>query len=223
MGNSEEYSYLGIKPFISYFNGLKIQSQLWTKDQLTSKQVNNFALWPHSIDLMIGGKKLALCHLANDVRIDFNINSTWSYQDAINYSDNPNKQFCYTNSNKQKEEIKINSNSNNPENLGFVSAKKDSLFNGKKVNIYDEIIQGHVHFKLLTEDEKTRFRTIRAVGMAYGMDPIDSASYVIIKEKEIGYDVEEILVSFDRNKMIESILKSDMPDKNTISKFVSYR
>ena len=111
----------------------------------------------------------------------------------------------------------------NNTNKGYISAKRDPIFKGKTVDLYDEIIQGHVHFKMLTEDDKTRFRTIRALGMAYLNDPIDCASYVIIKEKEIGYDVSEILVPFEKNKMINSILKSDMPDKDSISRFVSYR
>ena len=38
--------------------------------------------------------------------------------------------------------------------------------------------------------------------------------------KEEGYDVEEILVPFDRNKMLETIEMSDMPDKDTIKRFV---
>lgn len=96
----------------------------------------------------------------------------------------------------------------------------DILFLGKMVDMYDEIIQGHVHFKILSEDDYGKFRTIRAIGIAYGEDPIDCASYVIIREKEEGYDVEEILVPFDRNKMLETIEMSDMPDKDTIKRFV---
>ena len=76
-----------------------------------------------------------------------------------------------------------------PENKGFISAKNEPLFDGKTIDYYNEIIQGHVHFKLLTEDEKVKVRTIRALGMAYGNDPIDYASYIIIKEKELFGDI----------------------------------
>ena len=59
--------------------------------------------------------------------------------------------------------------------------------------------------------------------MAYGDDPVDYASYIIIREKEIGYDVEEVLVPFDRDKMLKSIDDSSMPYKDTINTFVSRR
>ena len=123
----------------------------------------------------------------------------------------------------KKNVIDIKSKINIPQNYGFISAKKDPIFAGKTIDNYDEIIQGHVHFKLLTEDDIVKVRSIRAVGMAYGNDPIDYASYIIIKEKEIGYDVEEVLVSFNRDLMLKSIDESSMPDKNTINRFISRR
>jgi len=221
-GNSEEYSALGIEPFRSYFNITKIKSQEWTLNELTKEQINTLKQNKHSYDLEVGGMKIGLCHFANDVRIDFGNHSTWSYQDSINFGiGNPNQQFYYTNSKEQLDLIKKRSEINSSQDKGFVSAKGDLLFSGKTVDYYDEIIQGHVHFKFLTEDIKSRIRTIRAAGMAYGSDPVDLASYIIIKEKEIGYDVIEVLVPFDRYKMLKSINDSTMPDKETIRKFTS--
>lgn len=103
---------------------------------------------------------------------------------------------------------------------GYISTKNDPLFGGKRVDFFDAIIQGHVHFKIYEESEFTKFWSVRAVGMAYDKDPIDTASYVILKEKQnnIGFDLEEILVKFDREKMIYSILSSGSPDE-TIKKF----
>lgn len=223
-GNSEEYVAIGIEPFSSYFSDQKIESQEWTLSQLTSEQIKQLNQNKHSYDLIVGGMKIGLCHFGNDVRIDFGRNSTWSYQNSINFGiDNPQKQFYYTNSEKQKNIIEEKSKKPFPENAGFLSAKKDPIFEGKTVNYYDEIIQGHVHFKFLTEDENVKIRTIRAAGMAYGKDPIDYASYIIIKEKDIGYDVEEILVPFNREATLKSIDDSSMPDKDTINKFISRR
>lgn len=223
-GNSEEYSTIGIEPFSTYFGPNKIISQEWTETQLTSQQKKELENNKHSYDLVVGGMKIGLCHFGNDVRIDFGINSTWSYQHSINNRlPNPQNQFYYTNSEEQIKIIDELSRSTLPKHAGFVSAKKDPIFGGKKIDYYDEVIQGHVHFKFLTEDEKVRIRTIRAAGMAYGKDPIDYASYIIIKEKDIGYDVEEVLVPFDRAAMLKSIDDSSMPDKNTINKFVSRR
>ena len=221
-GNSEDYSTIGIEPFKSYFGPTKIESQEWTYSQLSSEQIKQLNDNKHSYDLVVGGMKIGLCHFGNDVRIDFGKNSTWSYQRSINYHlPNPQQQFYYTNSEDQKKNIDEKSKIIIPENAGFLSAKNDPIFGGKTVDYYDEIIQGHVHFKFLTEDENVRIRTIRAAGMAYGNDPIDYASYIVIKEKEIGYDVEEILVPFDRDKMLKSIDDSSMPNKDTINKFVS--
>lgn len=224
-GNSEDYVVLGIEPFVSYFNVAKVLNNEWTKIQLSPKQLENLEKSKHSYDLEVGGKKIGLCHFANDVRIDFGKNNTWSYQKSINYGlDNPQEQFYYTNSDDQTKKINEFGSSEKPIYGGFNSAKKDRIFDGKKVDYYDEIIQGHVHFKMLSSDEKVKIRTIRAAALAYGEDEsIDYASYIIIKEKEKGYDVEEVLVPFDRNKMIDSIINSDIPDKNSIIKFTSRR
>jgi len=221
-GNSEEYSALGIEPFLSYFDENKIKSQEWTLDQLTAKQIEALKNNKHSYDLVVGGMKIGLCHFANDVRIDFGANSTWTYQNSVNFClTNPQKQFYYTNSKGQLEQIENRVKRNLKEDKGFVSAKNDPIFEHKTVDYYDEIIQGHVHFKMLTEDLKVKIRTIRAAGMAYGKDPIDFASYIIIKEKTKGYEVEEVLVPFNRYLMEKSINDSNMPDKVTITKFTS--
>lgn len=223
-GNSEEYSVIGIEPFNSYFKKDKIISQEWTRSQLTSAQIKLLEENKHSYDLTVGGMKIGLCHFGNDVRIDFGENSTWSYQDSINSGlSNTQQQFYYTNSKEQKLIIEEKSKIIIPENRGFLSAKNDPLFGGKKIDYYDEVIQGHVHFKFLTEDEKVKVRSIRALGMAYGEDPTDHASYIIIKEKEIGYDVEEILVPFNRELLLKSIDNSNVPNKEIINKFVSRR
>jgi hypothetical protein len=223
MGNSEEYTALGIEPFRSYFSQAKIISQEWTKAQLTAAQIGKLKCGIHSIDLTVGGKKIALCHFANDVRIDFSGHSTWTYQASVrNGNPEPQKQFYYTNSPMQKQEIAIRSQTGLPEDKGFASAAKDPLFGGKTVSDYDEIIQGHVHFRILTQDANVKVRTIRAAAMAFQDDPLDLASYVIIKERtEGGYDVEEVLVPFDREMMLEDIAYSSLPVKEPINRFVS--
>ena len=103
---------------------------------------------------------------------------------------------------------------------GFVSALDEPLFASKRVDFFDAIIQGHVHWKIYESSPSTDFYSIRAVGMAYAKDQIDTASYVILSEKTNGYDLEEVLVKYDREKMKYSILNSDMPDQ-TIQRFVN--
>jgi hypothetical protein len=105
--------------------------------------------------------------------------------------------------------------------MGYVSAKKDPLFGGRKIDYYDEIIEGHAHFKLNTSDKKVRVRTLRAMAMGFENGLLDRAYYIILKEREKGYDVDEILAPYDRKAMLDSIDNSDMPDKSIVNKYTS--
>ncbi|MGN1311410.1 MAG: hypothetical protein ACI4U4_00175 [Bacilli bacterium] len=82
---------------------------------------------------------------------------------------------------------------------GYISAYKDPLFGGKRVDFYDAIVQRHVHFKLFERGNNTDYYTIRVVVMSYGGDPIDTASYVILREKtnDKGFNIERVYVPFD--------------------------
>ncbi len=214
-GNSEEYVTLGIEPFSDYFDTLKTQSQLWTLSKLNEHQKGLISLYPRSIELLVGGKKVGLCHFANDVRFDFHVNSTYSYQAKVSKGIPGHSQFSYTNSEKQLQyiaRILENYGKDSPMMRGYLSAQDNPLFAGKRVDFFDAIIQGHVHWKLYESSESTEYYSIRAVGMAYNQDPIDTASYVVLNEKEDGFDLEEVLVKFDREKMEYSILNSGSPD-----------
>lgn len=222
-GNSEEYVTLGIEPFASYFTYAKEMSHTWTLSKLNEKQKGIISLYPRYIELMVGGKKVGLCHFANDVRIDFTEHSTWTYQDKIKNNLPGYEQFLYTNSKEQLEEIKAMINHYGEDSSlvkGFLSARDNPLFAKKQIEYFDTIIQGHVHFKLYESSDSTEFYSIRAVGMAYDKDPVDTASYVILNEKENGFDIEEILVKYDRQKMIYNVVNCTSPDK-TMWKFIN--
>jgi len=100
-GNHEEYISLGISPFHSYLSRNDINNIEWTKNIITSSQKEKLKLFPHSIQLTIGGKKIALCHFVNDVRCDFLKNGVYPYQYNLLQHNNASKQFFYTNSKKQ--------------------------------------------------------------------------------------------------------------------------
>lgn len=220
-GNAEDYVNLGIEPFAYYFDYAKVQSQLWTLSKLNEHQKKVISLYPHSLDLLLGGKNIALCHFANDVRFDFIINSSWTYQDSVKVGPGYH-QFLYTNSKEQLQDIKTALEmygTDKPSMRGFVSAFNDPLFHGKSVDTYDAVIQGHIHWKIYESSESTDFYSIRAAGIAYGDNPINTASYVILTEKENGFDMEEVITPFDREKMEHSILNCDIPH-DTIYKFV---
>ena len=215
-GNSEDYIALGLAPFKSFFTQEKEESYLWTLSNLDSYEIGIIKLYPHFIDLALGGKKISLCHFINDCRFDFDRFSTWTYQANYNNGKNAYKQFLYTNSDEQKHDIENKIKylrENSKEAKGLISALNEPLFNNKKVTSYDSIFQGHVHFEMFEKGENTSFYTLRAVGMAYGNDPIDTASYVILREKRNnqGFDVQKVLVKFNRRKLENEILNSDGP------------
>lgn len=222
-GNSESYVTLGVEPFSCYFNVLRYQESLWTTSKLNEHQIGLIKAYPYSIELFVGGNKLALCHFANDIRIDFEWNDSWGYKASYDNGFEAYKQFLYTNSKEQFAEIREQIKKlgrDNPKVKGYLSAIDNPLLAKKRVTFFDALIQGHVHFKIYEESDKTKFYTIRAVGMAYEKNQLDTASYVILKEKtdNKGFDLEEVLVLFDREKMEYDILGSTNPC-NTIRKY----
>ncbi len=231
-GNAEEYIRLGLEPFPYIGTGIKQQSCLWTLSKLSEKSIGTIMLYPHFIDLMVGGKRIGLCHFANDIRWDFKNRSTWTYQagfDLLKTGErlvpDISRQFDFTNSEFQDEELSEiidNPDYTRRRKKGAQDAKDNPLFDGRPIALYDAIIQGHVHWKLYDPNSPTSFYSIRAAGMAYRQDRKDSASYVIIRERtdHKGFDLEEILVTYDRKKMITSIINCTNPDER-IRKFTS--
>ncbi len=216
-GNAEYYCILGISPFYSYFDSKKIASQKWTYSRLSKENLDDIKKYPASIELELGKKKIALCHFANDVRIDYTLHSTWTYQDSIKYNLKAYLQFEYTNSQEQKQDVIKNKDKESDFYNGFRSCYKDPLFNGKSPFNYDYIFQGHVHFQSIIKSPSTIFYT---VGMAYKEKNI--ASYIILNEKEDGFDIEEVEVNFDREKQLKIIEESDMSDKTLINKYLAH-
>ena len=218
-GNSEDYLTLGTAPF-DYIGKVREQSELWTASKINEHQKGIISLYPHFIELLIAKKRVALCHFANDVRFDYNTNSTWSYQKSLENGKEAYKQFLYTNSEEQLKDIRWRmqhiAKIYGTDSLimrGYISALKEPLFAGKKVDFFDAVIQGHVHWKIYEKSPSTEFYSIRAVGMAYKKDPVDTASYIVLEETPQGLKFSEHLVCFDREKMIYSILSSDEPSK----------
>lgn len=223
-GNSEYYNTLGIEPF-PYFTEQKAASQKWTEEKLGKDRIKKLKFYPASIDLLMGNKKIALCHFANDVRWDFRDHSTHTYQRNFDDGDAA-EQFLYTNSpeyNTKINNVLSSHKKSTPEIRGYASSKKEPLFDGKKVTDYDAVIQGHVHFDMDDFIENTDIYTLRAVGMGYGdRDPKDTACYYVLRERkdENGYDLEQRLVEFNRNSLLSNIYTSDIPNKELVLRFV---
>ena len=221
-GNSEYYNTLGIEPY-DYFNYEKARSQRWTESKLGQERIKKLKVYPASIDLMMGDKKIALCHFANDVRWDYHERGTYAYQRNHRNGDG-GKQFLYTNSEEYKEDVNSvmsHCDMSNKMFGGFVSSNEEPLFEGKVVTDYDAIIQGHVHFDMIDRVEDTDIYTLRAVGMGYKGDPEDSACYYVLKEKKDGsFEMEKRLVDFNKNSLVSNIHNSGVPDKGHVLSYV---
>ena len=223
-GNSEFYNTLGLDAF-PYVQGDRVGSQEWTRRQLGDIRVKSFEPYKASIDLIVGGKKLALCHFINDVRWDFDsTHNVHTYQ--FNYpAGDASLQFLHTNSseaNGKIEEAIDKLGENSSASKGYVLARNNPLFEGKGVLDYDAIIQGHAHFEMSDKLADTSIYTLRAVGMGYGNDYNDTACYYVLKEKKAGgFDVEKRLVQYNRNNLLADIYTSELPDKSRILKYVN--
>ena len=222
-GNSEYYNTLGVEPF-GYLSEERKDNSMWTLDKLGSKLVKKLNLYPASTELLLGGKKIALCHFANDVRWDYIRNSTWAYQSNFNPGVS-SRQFLYTNSEEAYKNIfdNIRNKDGNDCSLkGYISSMEEPLFNGKNICEYDSVIQGHVHFEMEDYLGDTKIHTLRAVAMGYkGNEDKKVATYYILKEKiSGGYDIIRKNVEYDRDNMIANINSSNMPGRTRVLEFV---
>lgn len=220
-GNSEYYNILGTEPYI-YFYPEKIRSQEWTYDKLGTSRIDKLKLYPASIELLVGNKNVALCHFANDIRWDYVDNSTWTYQKDFEPGIS-SKQFLYTNSDTARKVIEEGIARYNGDSRanGFISAQKEPIFQGKKITDYDSVFQGHVHFEMTDRLKNTDIYTLRAIGMGYSSKSDDKACYYILKERKDGsFDIEKILVEYNKNHLISNVQTCDIPEKEKVLRFL---
>ena len=220
-GNSEYYTTLGTEPF-NYFYDEKKKSQEWTERKLGPERISKLKLYPASIDLFMGDKKIALCHFANDVRCDYSERGTHAYQNNYIYG-GASKQFLYTNSDEAKEEIDtmLRDSENDKSLAGYLSSKNEPLFGGKRVTDYDAVIQGHVHFDMKDKVKDTDIYTLRAVGMGFSERDSQCACYYVLKEKKDGsFCIVRRDVPFNKNNFLSQVYTSDLPEKDKVIQFV---
>lgn len=239
-GNAEEYALYGIEPF-SYLVGKKSASALWTIDKV--KQLKNIIEeYPVSIDLNIGGKNVALCHFTGDVRSYLSDTSTWTFQSVQQSNKSGATIFSIVNSERYTNAIK-----ERYDKIREIYGEEDSrtriaksevdepLFRGKSPFEYDDIFQGHVHFKSKETIGKTTFHTLRGVEMGFEQQCMNNpklnyddkighgheAYYIVLLEKahDKGFDVDERYVPFDIEEMQNAILSCSNNRFSPISKF----
>ncbi len=223
-GNAEYYVSLGVAPFVAYFDLDKLNNEIWTIGQIDKRQIEFIASMPPSIEITLGGKRIAFCHFAGDVRTDWLVHGQSRFQALERENKEAYKMFEFTNSRVHREYLTkiVEMYGEGPYAKAITSELEYPLFGGKMTNEFDYIIQGHVHFAIAPNPAaRPQYYTIRANGMGYAGDSVDTASYVILTETEDGFDIENRLVKYDREKMIKAIEESDIPDKSTIEKYAS--
>lgn len=221
-GNAEYYNTIGTDAF-PYLNDGRLESQLWTERKLGPERIKNLRLYPSSMDIVMGGKKIALCHFANDVRWDFRERSVHSY--SAPHGNSNTEQLRYTNSEEAIRKVTncVVSNKGNISAVkGYMASKDEPIFGGKLVTDYDYVLQGHYHFELDDLLDDTEVLTLRAVGMGYeGSERENEACYYILRERKDGdIDIEKVYVSFNRNALLSSIHTCDLPSKDRVLSYV---
>lgn len=223
-GNNEYYSTLGSKPFI-YFNDERQANLEWTNSEIGIEGIEKLQMYPASKDILVGDKKIALCHFINDVRWDYRDHSTWSYQKNFTPCVNA-VQFLYTNSKDAHNDILnvINNQNYSQEELkGYIDSYQKPLFNGKNILEYDAIIQGHVHFAYQDALSHTGIYTLRGLAIGYkNSKESEKACYYILREKKDGsFDIVRENVPFNRRSMIANTKSSKIPYKKRILEYIS--
>lgn len=230
-GNAEEYAIHGILPF-NYIcnNPSKMKNAQWTINQVESK-VDVLKKYPVSIDLEVGGKRVALCHFIGDVRSFIPQTSTWNFQAQQKNRNKGASIFKDVNSDADRQRViaryieclKIYGE-DDPRTKIAKSEMDEPLFGGKLPSEYDAIIQGHVHFKSHEQIGNMDLYTARGLGFGFtqNMDANPELSYndkvrhgheacfMVLEERtnNRGFDVTERFVSFNRATMRQAIINS---------------
>lgn len=207
-GNSESYFLNDYKAF-TYFDKNREDNCNWTLDKIGSR-VNDLKYYPVSRQITVGNQKVGLIHFGNDVRWDYNNHNTWIFQ-RLGVNDRA-KEFLYTNSLQAKEDmLKIMNTlgSSHPHSKIIQKALNNPMLEGNKITDYNHIFEGHVHFDYEDKLNDTLIHTIKMIFRD------DFACGIVLKEKNDGtFEIEPIVLDFNKESMMGKIYSSDMPSKD---------
>lgn len=220
-GNAEYYNTIGVDAF-PYLGDVRLESQAWTERKLGPERIKELKMYPASRDIMLGNRKIALCHFANDVRWDFRDRSVHTFVKSFGCN---TEQLRYTNSEAAIRKITncvVSNRGNISAVKGYMAAREEPIFGGKLVTDYDCILQGHYHFDLYDILDETEIYTLRAVAMGYeGTEKDNEACYYILRERKDGdIEIEKVYVPFNRNALLSSIHTCDLPSKEQVLSYV---
>lgn len=240
MGNHEEYVKLGTDSF-PYLKKLDHENIEFTKEQLSKENLSYIRTFPHFKSLLLNGKRIALCHFTNDVRVDFMEHNTFTYQENV-IEEFGYTQFNYTNSRYQVDEFKnaieyaflceiesheekekqwealeqfvLENKESFPAYLsGMVSYILDPLFKeeGKLLSYEYYDVLLQGHVHFPFHENAGKLDIYTLPALALGRENIDFANYTILKEENDSYSIEQIQVPYNRKRMEKVINEKDFP------------
>ena len=88
-------------------------------------------------------------------------------------------------------------------------ALNNPMLEGNKITDYNHIFEGHVHFDYEDKLNDTLIHTIKMIFRD------DFACGIVLKEKNDGtFEIEPIVLDFNKESMMGKIYSSDMPSKD---------
>lgn len=202
LGNAEEYIVLGVDCFPYLKNNMeRYNNVIWTEKQLSKYQIEVLKKLPHTIELNINNKKIALCHFPIDVRYD--------YTGVRKYKGENVEYFFDTNT---LNDIRFFL----PKTPQIISANNDPLFFGNTIDNYNLIIYGHYHFYRHHKMKNTEFYSLNGTGVA-----IDTkAIYYILEDNNGKINISEQSVNYEYKKLYKELDNIDYPNKKTFEKYI---
>ena len=210
LGNNDYYNLFPLETY-KHFRGSSTSSSYlnarWTKEQLSEQQIKYLKKMPPSLDIIVNGKLIGLCHFPTDCRY---------YSGAVWVYSNEGPDIFQRTNTELDEKYSIEE-----EHAGVIDAKKKPLFNGKTTDQYHTIIHGHFHFERFYKKEKNsnqpNFLSLNASGVAIE----DETIYYIIEPHKKSFKLKRVEVPYDKDHLHHKLKKLSYPNKATFIDYIT--
>ena len=138
VGNHELYIIEGIEHYLNHLTTKYMESELnsnWTKNKLTEEQIDKIKKYPKLIEIVLGGKKIALCHYTKD----YNTNLSNIDKKTYDYIFEGHIHFENKNDNIETLSGLAIGSSNNDYATYYILTEKENNFEIEKITVkYDK-------------------------------------------------------------------------------------